>query len=413
MTQFKESKNVSDMINGNFEAQGVKPLSNTAVWYDDESKSFYEAPVDSPTFLSENEIMHYPDLVAAASSYVKDGDLRGDIFSNVSVFKGRYQALADSYYRQYLPQIQQYRRLGMTPDAARAIIETSAIASASATAGGGGGAVHPDTLGAIQRVNVLAGIMAIGEVDYLAQDAVPIKNVQFIKGTFFKRKQMKAQRNIRLGKPILTTQVEIEDMTYEIAGIGTHVATHWETKLIPYYVDLYQESLNDVARAITEVKAEEVKETVESHGTTPVTFASWSAISTGTSTRNPVLDINTAMTTITKNGGRPSRMTIGPAGSAALETNRWALEGNAPSIITQMGQNKKYNWRGLTVTADAMFTADKAILFSDNAFQTYQGPKQAFDYENVHTRIRGEYYLEYHGSQVSNSLEVVELADID
>jgi hypothetical protein len=183
--------------------------------------------------------------------------------------------------------------------------------------------------------------------------------------------------------------------------------------LIPYYVDLYQESLNDVARAITEVKAEEVKETVESHGTTPVTFASWSAISTGTSTRNPVLDINTAMTTITKNGGRPSRMTIGPAGSAALETNRWALEGNAPSIITQMGQNKKYNWRGLTVTADAMFTADKAILFSDNAFQTYQGPKQAFDYENVHTRIRGEYYLEYHGSQVSNSLEVVELADID
>ena|SRR5688572_2052339 len=224
---------------------------------------------------------------------------------------------------------------------------------------------------------------------------------------------MKAQRNIRTGKPILTTQVEVEDMTYEITGIGTHVATHWETKLLPYYVDLFQESLNTVAQAITEAKAEEVKESVESHGTTPVTFGSWSAISTGTSTRNPVIDINSAMTTITKNGGKPSRMTIGPAGSAALETNRWALEGNAPSVISQMGQNKQYNWRGLTVTVDALFTADKAILFSDNAFQTYMGPVQTFDYENVHTRVRGEYYLEYFGSQVTNSLEIVELADID
>ena len=416
MSQFTQSRNVADMINGNFEVQGVKPLSDTCIWFDREKKNFYEGSLYSPLFLKENLILHLPDLIASAQQYVKDGDLTGDKFSNVSVFQGKYQALADSYYRKYVPQVQSMKDLGLSADAAQAIISTSALGqfgSASASIGGGGGAVHPDQLAAVERVNVLAGIMAIGDLNYQAQNAVPKKTVQFIKGTFFKRKQMKAQRNIRTGKPILTTQVEMEDMTYEITGIGTHVATHWETRLLPYYVDLFQESLNTVAQAITEAKAEETKEAVESHGTTPVTLASWSAFSAGTSNRNPVLDINSAMTTITKNGGRPSRMTIGPAGSAALETNRWALDGNAPSVISQMGQNKQYNWRGLLVTVDALFTADKAILFSDNAFQTYQGPVQSFDYENVHTRVRGQYYLEYYGSQLTNNLEVVELGDID
>lgn len=412
---FKQSKNPADMINGNFIAQGVRPLSDTAIWYNREDKSIYEAPIDTPIFLRENRIMNVPELVAAAQSYVKDGDASLSEFDKSAFYQGRYEAIADTYYRKYYPQVKEYKRIGLSTDAAKALLMSQyhLVGSASATAGGGGGAVHPDTLGAIERVNVLSGIMAIGEIDHVAQNAIPRRTVQFIKGTFFKSKQMKAQRGIRLGKPILTTQVEIEDQTYEISGIGTHVATHWEVKLLPYYIDQYQQSLNTVAQAITEAKADEVIEVVEAHGTTPVSVNSWSANTGGESTNNPILDINSAMGTIQQNGGNASRMTIGPAGSAALETNRWANEGQAAAVISQMGQNKQYNWRGLTVTVDARFAADKAIIFSNNAFQAYQGPVQTFDYEDVHTRTRGEYYLEYFGAQLTNNLEVVELGGVD
>lgn len=412
---FSQSKNPADMINGNFAALGVRPLSENAVWYNRDDKSFYEAPIDTPIFLRENKMLALPKLIAAAQSYVKDGEAIPADFDKSSYFEGRYEALADDYYRKYIPQVKEYKKIGLSTDAAKALLmsQYQMVGSASATVGGGGGAVHPDTLGGIERLNVLSGIMAIGEIDHVAQNAIPRRTVQFIKGTFFKRKQMKAQRGIRTGKPILTTQVEIEDQTYEISGIGTHVATHWEVRLLPYYVDQYQESLNTVAQAITEAKADEVIETVEGHGTTPVSVNSWSANTGGESTNNPILDINSAMGTIQQNGGNATRMTVGPAGSAALETNRWANEGQAAAIVSQMGQNKQYNWRGLLVTVDARLAADKAIIFSNNAFQAYQGPVQTFDYEDVHTRTRGEYYLEYFGAQVTNNLEVVELGGVD
>lgn len=415
MTKYNEIKNASDMIRANFEAHEIIPLSNTCAWLNRKNQSIYEAPVDSPVFFKENEILHVPDAIAVANQFKKDGDLNKDPYDSASLFKGKYQSYADDYYKIHLPTLEYYKLEGLTVEQAQARLAMSIlpVGSAQATTDGGSGAIHPDKLGLIERVNVLAGIMKIGEVRHMAHMALPRRKVEFIKGTFFKRHQLKAQRGIRPGKPILATQVQIDDQTYEISGIGTHVASHWEVRLLPYYVDALRESLDAVAQAITEAKAEDARDTIQSHGNTPVTVTSWSAKTGGESTNDPVIQLEANMQTITQNGGNTAYLTMAPTANAGFETNRWRNEADSASMITSMGQSKQYTWRGLKVTVDPLFAADKAWLYSANAYQGYDGPIQSFDYKDVHTRIDGDYYLEYSGDIVSNSLEVVELDGVD
>lgn len=403
------------MIQANFENLGIIPTKDTCVWFNTKNKSVYEAPVFSPVFFEENRIANVTQLVAAANTFAKTGDLNQDPYDTASLYVGKYQAYADDYYKRHIPTLNAFKSQGLTPEQvqARLVMSVLPVGVANANTEGGSGAIHPDKLSVVEKVNAISGVMKIGEIDHMAQNAIPTKTVEFIKGTEFKRYQLKAQRNIRPGKPILATQVKIEDLTYEIFGVGTHVAQHWETRLIPYYVDVMRESLDAVAQAITEAKAEESQETVESHGNTPVSVTSWSAATGGESTNNPVVAIDAAMTTIVQNGGRPRRLTMGPVANAGFETNRWRNDADSASNITNMGQSKQYSWRGLLVTVDPLFTADKAWLYSDNAFSGYQGPTQVFDYKDVHTRIDGDYYLTYHGANVRNALEVVELDGVD
>ena len=409
MSQEYTFKKPENFLNSEYSQRGIKPLSDESVKYNPKDKSVYETIIGTTSFFKENKILEVPELVAAANSYHKDGDMKVDKFDKASVCQGKYQALYDSYNDNY-DYIEELRKAGFNQDAVINLMARGGgnlLATAAATGGGGSGPIHPQNLKVIEKLNVLSGVMVLGERSFASQKAFPEKVVEFIKGSFFKRKPMKAQYPIKTGTPITSSSVEIEDQTYEIFGIGAHVAKHWELKLLPFYLDPVQESIDAVAHAVEEKKAELTTPVVEGSGITPVNAnpSTWDAITGGESSSNPVMDIDARMYDITKNGGKASRAFCSPKTWAALESNRWANNASQASVITEMGQAKQVQWRGLLVTVDPLGADDIFTIYSNNAGRTYLGTKEVFDYEDVRTRTQGQYFLEYYGSQRTNVLD--------
>jgi len=396
---------ITEEVNSHLKTHNIKMVNPHSIWTDSITGNVYAGNHFNCTMLKENIITNAKLARESALQKKKNGIL-GEEFDHVSLFTPRFQALAEAYFRE-ARRTEQYQKLGVNPNTLPEIVAVAATTTI------GEGALRPDQLSLIERANIANVLMVLGERDYEAQNIFPTKPVDFIKGTRFKRRGLTAQKGIKIGTPVRVKNVEFEDKTYEITGIGLGVAKHWETDFLPTYVNAFQETLNAIPHAMTKAMAEIARDALEAYGGSTIAGTRWDAITAnGNSTNRPVDDLEAAATYIQANG-IASRIFSHTRTESVYKHNTWNT-GNTSVVISDKGRARITKHDGYTYIADSLASVDTvAYVYAENAGQTYLGPQQIFPFEDPDRRIAGEYMIKYYGSQIEEALLVTKLTGVD
>lgn len=396
---------ITEEVNNHLQTHNIRFTNPNSIWVDSVSGNVYAGSHFNATMLKENVISNSKLAREAAIQKKKNGIL-GEEFDHISLFTPRFQPLAEEYFKQ-MRKTEQYQRMGINPNTIPEIVAVAATTSI------GEGALRPDQLSLIERTNIANVLMILGEKDYEAQNIFPSKNVDFIKGTRFKRRGLTAQKGIKLGTPVRVKNVEFEDKTYEITGIGLGVAKHWETDFIPTYVNAFSETINAIPNAMTKAMAEITRDALEGYGGTTVTGARWDSITAnGNSTNRPIDDLEAAAEYIQSNG-IASRVFLHTRTESVYKHNTWN-NGGTPVVVSDKGRARMVRHDGYLFIADSIASDNTAAyVYAENAGQTYRGPKQIFPFENADRRMAGEYIIEYYGSQREEDLLITKITGVD
>ena len=227
-----------------------------------------------------------------------------------------------------------------------------------------------------------------------------------------------AQFGIARGAEIPSVMTQYTKVPFELQLLGLHIARHRELGMANLAFDPYKRSISRVSRAITRKKAKRNSDLLFAVTVTD-TGSTWDAVTGGDSNNNPFLaDIGPVSDTITGVDGNPAQIIMSDPTYRAYETNTWikgsGTASNTATVTQSPGVAKKVTLTGTNLTGfiDNINPNDDAVVIDAEAFARLQGPSAVLNYDDVHHRSEGYYYIEYYDGLVVETNKAIKITNV-